>query len=505
MTWRTLSWLLILIACCAVARADVEVGARAGPLVGTREEGVTVFKGVPYAAPPVGELRWRMPHPVVPWTAPRAANAFGASCPQPARQDRPTPVGRTDEDCLYLNVWSPDTAGRHPVLVWIHGGAFRVGSGSQPIYDGAAFAERGVVLVTFNYRLGRFGFFAHPALGDDQGNFGLADQIAALAWVRDNIASFGGDPDRVTVFGESAGGASVLHLLVSRAAEGLFRAAILQSGGGHQIDRRLDAARGARPSLVDEGVAWARTQRLGDAAAALRAASTQQVLGSMRVEGGIGAVAPVIDGRLVTADPGVLLAKGTFNRVPVLVGANSHEASVLAAFGTDAEDVVANAAVDPAGVAAAYGDLEGERLAATLFGDATFVAPARHVARSVARAGESAWLYHFDYVLARRRGQVPGAGHGSEIPFVFATLAQLPFANALVAAEDRRVADTMHRYWVNFATQGDPNGKGLPRWPVVKPGDETTLVVAPKIEAVRDYRAAQLDFHQARWEKAVGL
>jgi para-nitrobenzyl esterase len=501
---RSRVWLILVNLLCGSVAADVVVVTQAGPVAGSANGDAIAFKGIPYAAPPVGALRWRAPAPVSAWTTPRTAGAFGPSCLQPQRQDRPTPVGATDEDCLYLNVWTPTVDGRAPVLVWLHGGAFRVGSGSLPFYDGTAFARRGVVLVTLNYRLGRFGFFAHPALGDDGGNLGLLDQIAALEWVRDNVAAFGGDPARVTVFGESAGGASALHLLVAPAAKGLFQGAVLQSGGGFQIDRRLDATRGARQSLLDEGVAWSKTAGAADAAA-LRALPAEQVLGGTRVDGGLASVGPVIDGRLVSDDPGVLLARGSFNRVPVLVGANSHEASVLAAFGTDSAEIVANAAPDAAAVAAVYADVDEARRNDMLFGDAAFVAPARHVARSVARAGERAYLYHFDYVLARRRGAVPGASHGADIPFVFGTLAVLPFARALVQAEDERIADTMQRYWVNFASAGDPNGKGLPRWPSVTAKETPTLVVGERIDAVRDFRGAQLDFHQARWEAVVGL
>jgi para-nitrobenzyl esterase len=490
---------LLLLAPLVASGADVVVGTEAGPVQGASDGGVVVFRGISYAVPPVGALRWRSPAPVASWTSPRDATSFGARCPQPGRANQRTNLP-TSEDCLTLNVWTPSIAGEAPVMVWIHGGAFRVGSSSQPLYDGTAFARDGIVLVSLNYRLGRLGFFAHPALDDKTANYGLADQIAALEWVQRNIRAFGGDPARVTVFGESAGGASVLHLLASPPARGLFRGAIIQSGGGHQLDRYTDRARGARPSLAAEGEAWAK--RVGaDSAEALRALPLTTIVGD-RIEGGIGAVGPVIDGRIVTDDPGVLLAKGALNHVPVLVGANSFEASVLAAFGTDASTLVANVPLDAAAVASAYGSLGGTALDNALFGDAAFVAPSRHVARSVARAGEPAYLYYFDYVLERRRDKVPGAGHGSEIPFVFETLAQLPMVNALLTSRDRAMAQTLHRYWVNFAMSGDPNGKGLPRWPRLTPDDEQTLVISRTIEAVKDFRAATLDLHQRRWEMA---
>lgn len=492
-----LCWML-----ASVAVAAPRVAIESGTVVGEAESGIAVFKGIPYARPPVGDLRWGPPVQTVGWTAPRDATKFGSSCLQPQRQDRATNFGATAEDCLYLNVWTPAVGGSAPVMVWIHGGAFRVGSAAAPFYDGAAFARSGVVFVSLNYRLGRFGFFAHPALGKVQGNFALMDQVAALAWIKRNIAAFGGDPSQITVFGESAGGASVLYLLASPATEGLFARAIIQSGGGHQISRAIDVTRGGRQSLRAESLAWAAQQKIaadGDAAA-LRALPAATVLGSNQITGGIGAVAPVLDGKLVPDDPGVRLMNGAFNRVPVLVGANSYEASVLSAFGTSSEAVVAGAGLDPNVIAAAYGKLEPKTLANALFGDSAFVAGARHIARSVAAVGSPAWLYHFDYVLQRRRGKVPGAGHGSEIPFVFESLGQLPMARLLVSDPDEDMSKALHRRWVNFAKAGDPNVEGLPQWPRYKVDTDYALVIGSmEQKAMAGFRKAQLDLMDARW------
>lgn len=482
-----------------------------GPVSGETRDGVLVFKGIPYAAAPVGALRWRPPQQLAAWTQPRLAIEFGAACPQPPRRDRADMVGSTDEDCLYLNVWTAALTGKRPVMVWIHGGAFRLGSGSLSMYDGTRFAQNGVVLVTLNYRMGRFGFFAHPALAasnpdDARGNYGLMDQAAALEWVKANIAAFGGDPANVTVFGESAGGSAVLHLLTSPRAEGLFHKAIIESGGGHQIDRRLDAARGQRESLADQGIAWARSVGANGDAAALRATTSKQVLGDGQLTEGLGGVGPVIDGVWVPDDPGVRLRNGEFAKAPLLLGANSYEASVLAAFGTDASRLIAAVGVDIVQLRKLYaGVAEGDTAVADqAFGDATFVSGARHVARSAARAGVPVYLYHFDYVLERRRGKVPGAAHGVEIPYVFDSFDRLPaIARMLTTERDAAIAATMHRYWINFATSGDPNvgaGERLPLWPRYTNESDELLLVRPTIEVASKFRAPQLDFFQQRWE-----
>ncbi len=502
----------MIVACVAIGAWGAPATTAYGPVVGDDADGVLVFKGIPYAAPPTGPLRWRPPQAVTSWTQPRQAVEFGAACPQPPRPGRADAVGSTDENCLYLNVWTAALAGKRPVMVWIHGGAFRLGSGAMPIYDGTRFAQHGVVLVTLNYRLGRLGFFAHPALvaanpDDARGNYGLMDQAAALEWVKANIAAFGGDPTNVTVFGESAGGSAVLHLLTSPRAEGLFQKAIIESGGGHQIDRRLDAARGPRESLSDQGVAWAKSVGAADAVA-LRQLSAQQVLGDGQLTEGLGGVGPVIDGVWVPDDPGVRLRNGEFTKVPLLIGANSYEASVLAAFGTDASRLVAALGIDVAALRKLYaGMAEGDTAVADqAFGDATFVAGARHVARSAARFDVPVYLYHFDYVLERRRGKVPGAAHGIEIPYVFDSFDQLPsIVRMLTTRQDAAMAASMQRYWINFATSGDPNagaGERLPHWPRYTSESDALLLLRPTIEVAEKFRAAQLDFFQQRWEGA---
>ena len=470
-----------------------EVTVEQGTLLGTAQGEVIAYKGIPYAAPVVGANRWRAPQPPPPWEGRRDAGSFGPACPQPARQDRPTNIAATAEECLTLNVWAPTAARDAPVMVWIHGGAFRIGAGSVGAYDGTAFASKGVVLVTINYRLGRFGFFAHPAL-EEGGNFGLLDQVAALGWVQRNAAAFGGDPDNVTIFGESAGGASVVHLLTSPRTEGLFHRAIVQSGGGHQRNAHLDRERHGRPSLEARGIAFAGADAT---AASLRALSVDEVLGE-RIIGGRGATSPVIDGDLVPVDPGAALARGTFRQVPVLVGANSYEASVLAAFGTSPEEAVAAAGIDSPDFRALY----PEGSAAAAWGDGAFVAGARHIAASVAAAGLPAYLYHFAFVPERRRGRVPGAAHGSDVVVVFNNLGRVPALRRLVTEADLAFANMVQDQWIAFARNGDPNGAGLPHWPRYDPARDALLHLAHEPEVREGFRKPYLDFHQELWRGA---
>lgn len=467
-----------------------------GELQGAASGDVHVFKGIPYAAPPLGELRWQPPRPAPRWPGTRRADEFGAACPQPQRRDRATGVGATSEDCLYLNIWAPANAVEAPVMVWIHGGAFRIGSGSLPFYDGTSFAENGVILVTLNYRLGRLGFFAHPALAQG-GNFGLMDQVAALQWVQRNIGAFGGAADNVTVFGESAGAVSVLHLLTSPKTEGLFARAAIQSGGGQQVIGHLTEQRGGRPSLLAAGLSW---RDASVSAVRLRALPVEEVVDAGQIEG-IGSVGPVIDGEWVVDDPATRLAQGAFHKVPVLVGSNSHEASVLAAFGTDAETVVAASGADVAALRRLY---PGDDWASRAWGDAAFVAGARMTARRVAQADGEAYLYHFDYVLQRRRGKVPGAGHGSEIPFVFNTLDRLPMARLLVTDADRGMARRLHSHWLSFARGGNPAGQVRGYWPAYTVKNDTLLYIGDTVEPRAGFRWEQLNFHDQRGARRGG-
>ncbi|WP_374576525.1 carboxylesterase/lipase family protein [Phenylobacterium sp.] len=470
------TWLGGLVAALALAgAAHAQEGPKAridsGVLAGATAEGVSVFKGVPFAAPPVGALRWAPPAPVAAWSGARDATAFAPICPQPARPDGVLAMGAQapkSEDCLYLNVWAAPKAKQAPVMVWIHGGAFRFGSGVGPIYDGTRFAQDGVVLVTINYRLGALGFFAHPALtkaappGAPLGNYGLMDQLAALKWVQANIAAFGGDPKNVTVFGESAGGSAILSLLSTPAAKGLFAKAIVQSGGGWQARTNLAQAETAGVELMTKA-------GLG-ADASLEAMRALPPEALFDLPKGIGSVGPFQDGRLINDTPAEAFTSGRAIDVPLLIGSNSYEASLLKAFPLPTAAVLAR--LTPA-QKAAYADLptDEDRVDAA-YTDLVMGAPARWVAGQAAK-GAPSWLYYFSYVPTAQRGRAKGAPHGAEILYAFATGTKL--AGRFSSPQDQAMETLVHGCWVAFAKTGAPACPGQPAWPAYNPGADTLM------------------------------
>ena len=461
------------------ANFPIVVATHEGRLEGSSVGGVVSFKGIPFASAPVGSLRWRPPQPAAPWPGVRSARAFGPDCMQTLRPN-PPPGASLSEDCLYLNIWRPaERTGRKlPVMVWIFGGGFVAGRTSAPVMDGSAFARRGVILVSVNYRLGRFGFFGFPALTQDRprelkGNYAYMDQIAALAWVRRNIAAFGGDPGRVTLFGQSAGGESVASLLVSDQAKGLFQQTILQSSGSRSFYggmSRLQEPSPGHPSAETIGVNFARSVGItgvdAEALARLRALPAEQLVAGVADAQGPAPTysQPMIDGRIVVEDPRAAYLAGRAQAVPLLAGATSADLgqakadskqALLARFGSDSAR--AASAFDPSG------DVPLDVLSTRVGGDQLMVEPARMLAAGAAVRGLKAYEYRFSYVPEARRARWPlGAGHGAEIAFVFDQLTA-EFADPPQA--DRSVAATMNAYWVNFAKTGDPNGPGLPFWP----------------------------------------
>jgi para-nitrobenzyl esterase len=463
-----------------------------GQLHGAVAGSVASFKGVPFAQAPVGDLRWRPPQAPKPWTGVREATAFSPVCMQMG-QARSGGTQTQSEDCLYLNVWTPAVrppGAKLPVMVWIHGGAFIQGAGSSPVYDGAHFAERGVVLVSVNYRLGRLGFFAHPALmaehpNEPAGNYGLMDNIAALQWVKANIAAFGGDPKNVTIFGESAGGILVNFLMASPAADGLFAKAISESGFGRNggVPIRGTAPRTAEKIAATFATSAGITGDGPDAAKALRALSAQQLSAPVSGLGDPGIPSPIVDGKTVIEGPERAFAAGHEAKVPYIAGGNSWEASLfpqtkdnpegtLGRLGPAREKVLAAYGADPAGAAQ---DLTTET---------TVIEPDRHLARLHTRNGQRAWNYYFSYVPSAQRGQVHGLNHGGEIVYVFDNLRDQPQTigpRTIPAAtpEDHKVGDAAIAYWVAFAKTGDPGAAGGPKWPPYDASNEAVLEFGP--------------------------
>jgi para-nitrobenzyl esterase len=464
---------LVLAALVVIAPAasppDPQVQVAQGALVGRTADGVDAFKNIPFAAPPVGSLRWRPPQPAPAWRGARDAGSVGALCIQPpANGDNGVGPLPMSEDCLTLNVWAPTArTAPLPVMVWIHGGGYNNGSGTAHLYDGANLARRGVVLVTINYRLGRLGFFDHPALAAERaaeepaGNYGVMDQIAALEWVRDNIAAFGGDPGQVTIFGESAGGVAVTQLMIAPAARGLFHRAVVESGLGRQRSARLAEDQPDRPSVQSLGVAFARSVGLGKAATAgaLRALPAEAMLspGPVFYSDNL-----IVDGRVLTEDVIEAFAAGRQALVPLVIGTNSAEFWWMrpGEAGVYDQTVDAMTEAERDALMAAYGGQDGYD--EHVVSDLIFSEPARRLARLHTDAGNPTFLYRFDVVSAAMPEPHGGATHASERQYVFDTLTASPWPTAEM---DQRAADAMAGYWTRFGRTGDPNGGDSPAWP----------------------------------------
>ena len=425
----------------AIAATTVPVLAQAqvattetGKVAGSTADGVASWKGIPFAAPPVGALRWRAPQPAAKWQAIRQATAYGNDCMQVPFPSDAAPLGTIPaEDCLVLNVWKPAAAKRPlPVIVWIYGGGFVNGGASPPTYSGAPLAKQGVMVVSFNYRLGRFGTFAHPQLtaenpdGGKLGNYGYMDQIAALQWVQRNIAAFGGDPKNVTLVGESAGGMSVNTMVTSPLTKGLFARAVVMSGGNGQ-NMGSDGLAGAEKIGVDFAAGKGIAADDPAALAKLRALSADAVTDGLNLAalfagkpGPRTFASPFADG-VVAVDAAAAYRTGAFPKVPIMIGATDNDIG------------------GPTGY---------------------MVGGARELAGTINAAGAPAYEYRFSYV-AEGLGKT-GADHATDIPFFFDT-ADVKYGDE-TTPRDRAVARTISAYLVNFAKTGDPNGQGLPRW-----------------------------------------
>jgi para-nitrobenzyl esterase len=443
----------------ATARPRPVVQIDTGRLVGTDEGADLTFKGIPYAAPPVGSLRWRAPAPAAAWTGTRDASRYGAACPQPSdHKESWALVGPTSEDCLFLNVWRPARVGKYPVMVFLHGGGFTYGAAGVPLYDGAKLARRGVVIVTLNYRLGLLGFFAHSALTRENpdgplGNYGIMDQIAALRWVQRNVAAFGGDASNVTIFGESAGAGVVQILMGSPGATGLFHKAISESGAGGSV---LMPIRGTANSAEAAGEKWAESVGLKDASA--------DQLRELPVEKTLGRSFPFNDGRIVVASPGTPFSRARELKIPLIMGANSNEASLTSNTEAAARRVLGE---HYDAFLSAYVKAKPEKGAKAasvdLTEDALSILPSMSIAAMHAANGAAAYDYYFTAVPANLRSGSAGTPHGGEIEYLFGN----PDTGSIWDNADRKVSDTIAGYWVRFAKTGDPNGAGSPLWPRV--------------------------------------
>lgn len=474
---------LALGACAATADAQT-VTAPAGAVRGTTENGITGFRGIPYAAPPVGEMRWRPPAPPARWDGVRDATRYGAACIQPTpvfQTIYSSDIGATSEDCLTLNVWTPATEGRAPVLVWIHGGALVSGSSKETLYDGARLAREGVVVVSINYRLGVLGWLAHPDLSAESplgisGNYGLMDQVAALEWVKRNIAAFGGDPENVTIAGESAGGLSVLYLMSTPLAHGLFDRAIAQSA--YMISTpELTQPRFGAPSAQDAGAALSRTLQ-APGLRALRGMDAQTLTDRAAVSGF--ATFGAVDGKVLPRQIVDVFDQGEQAQVPVLTGFNSGEIRSLRMLAPAAPG---SAADYERMIRDRYGDMAdafltlypsadvGESVLAASR-DALYGWTSERLARSQTAAGHPSFLYLFDHGYPATEAANLHGFHASELPYMFGTLERTPPRWPAIpdTPNERRLSDTMVGYWTSFARTGQPVAANAPDW---TPYDET--------------------------------
>lgn len=510
--------------------SGAEIKTASGIVRGVKEGEVAAFKGIPYAAAPVGEFRWRPPQPVTSWNDVRDATKDCSDCPQRAW---PGSTSIQSEDCLFINVWTPATStktSKLPVMVWIHGGGFTGGSGSGPGSAGYAFAKQGVILTTINYRLGRLGHFAFPALSEEnpeefKGSYAYMDMIAALKWVQENITAFGGDPDNVTIFGFSAGGVAVHSLLTIPAAKGLFHKAISHSGGGRD---GVLTGRPIREDNSDElyplsaepiGINFAKRHKiLGTdqaALAKLRALSVDQIIDGGQENDSTGNrtyPGPILDGKMVVETAETAYNSGRQAKVPLMIGSSSAEIGggfinnskskeeLFAQFGElEAE---AKAAYDP------NGDKEFNEVLTKFTTDWGWGEPVRMTARAFLSANEPVYVWQFGYVPPAGRERSPyGAGHGSEVSYVFNTLHARRGNQGEATADEKELARTMNTYWANFAKTGNPNGNNLPSWPTYENQKEEILNVSldGQVVSMPDPRKARFNVLEKAFKNRTRL
>ncbi len=477
------SFLLVLHACSTLPPGQVQV--KQGIVQGTIEDGLTVYKGIPFATPPVGELRWKAPQPLHYWEGVKMATEFA-----PAAFQGGNPPSGKSEDCLYLNIWTPagPDDGKLPVMVWIHGGGFSFGSTAESVHSGEMLVKKGIVLVSIAYRVGQLGFLAHPELSAESphhvsGNYGLLDMIAGLEWIQENIAAFGGDPGKVTIFGESAGGIAVSMLCASPLTKGLFDGAISQSGGSFGPTR-------ARTYPGENMKTLEQAEADGEAYAKRVGVSTIAELRSIKAEDlplgmGMGGGWPIVDGYIIPDDQYKLYEAGKFNDTPILVGYNSDEGASFTR-ARDPEQFIE-------GVKQRYGKFADDLLKAYPVGKESVPKTARDLARDAAfgwhtwswaklqaKMGDSkAYLYYFDQHPdypedSPRYGY--GSPHAQDVPYVFLHLD--PEAPT-ISQTDLDLSEAIAIYWTNFAKYGSPNGEGVPEWPAFSNANPSVMYLGP--------------------------
>jgi para-nitrobenzyl esterase len=486
--------LLLLLSPLALA---ISVTTAQGEIVGSGQNGAYSFKGIPYAAPPVGQLRWLPPQAVAANKSPLQASQFGPMCLQVARADRP--ASGMSEDCLTLNVWTTDVgASPRPVMVWIHGGGFRGGSGNVP---GEVFAQKGAVVVSINYRLGPLGFLAHPSLAELPSNMAVLDMIQSLKWVQTNIHAFGGDPGNVTIFGVSAGGMAVDLLMTNDLADGLFHRAIAQSGYATWALPRSDKAPTPAPrNTYMEEAEDAESMARELVARVSNKPQTREMLyqldGRQLVEALRGFQVPIVDGRSVQEEPGIRFVRGRQHPVPLITGGNSYEGSVMVWSGISNEDYRRALGSDVEEARKLYADDKRDIWLQRMWGDNRYLVSARVLGDSMRHTTAPAWLYYIDFLSEANKGLEPGTTHGTD--------GYLIFTGHLAPDEaTRSVSNRLQQYWFNFASGGNPNGAGLVNWPRYKRSTDKWLVISDSDRAEAGVIQKKLDFIESRYRNRI--
>lgn len=479
------SAIIVLVAMSCTTRQPGQVKVEGGWIQGTVTEDLTIYKGIPFAAPPVGELRWKAPQPAAKWEGVKQTTEYA---PAPFQGGNP-PSGKS-EDCLYLNIWTPAKSANEkiPVLVWIYGGGFSFGSTSEPVHNGEHLARKGVVLVSIAYRVGQLGFLAHPELSAENqnpvsGNYGILDQIAGLKWIQENIAAFGGDPNKVTIFGESAGGISVSMLCASPLAKGLFHGAISQSGGSFGPTRTITFPGENMKTLQQAeqaGIEYA--QKVGATSIAdLRKIEADKLPMGM----GMGGAWPIVDGYVIPDDQHKLYEEGKYNDVPVLIGYNSDEGASFSREKTPEEYI--------AGVKARYGKFADYLIKAYPATETTVPKTARDLARDAAfgwqtwswarlqsKTGKSKVFYYYFDQHPEYPEDSPrfgyGSPHGQDVAYVFMHLDK---SKPETTKSDLEISEAMGTYWTNFAKYGDPNSEDVPEWPAFSIENPAVMYLGP--------------------------